>query len=157
MIKVWRLFFSQNTFKAIQLFAKSIKWHLARKKESGKFVMVVTCNIPSSELIPHSTVTIIKRVQECSQWACPICIMCSCIICTGRTGLRVHTTAKPLFYNCLWWVDTRVFISLICTPHALVGDRALVSRTNTRWLNITTLGLSSFFLSTCSVWIRPVL
>ena len=54
----------------------------------------------------HLKVNIIKWVQECSQWACPICIMCSCIIClvarvwVGINWLfivssqyRVHTAA----------------------------------------------------------------
>ena len=98
--------------------------------------------------------SIIKRVQECSQWACPICIMWSCIICTGRMGLsgdelafHCHITIQsPYSSPKLQQMSRRAdeFISLIRARCALVGYSALVLITNALWLNIT-LSLSSFF------------
>ena len=117
--------------------------------------------LPSSILVTPSKamwVCFIKQVQECSQWACLICIMCSCTTCTGSMGLSPYSSHLTCNYNCLWQINKRAFISLIRARHALVGYHALVSRTNARWLNLTTLGLYPHsFGQVSSVSIRPVL
>ena len=53
----------------------------------------------------------------------------------GHTGLATRPCYSIVF-------DEQI---CACTRHALEGYRELVSRTNAQWLNLTTLGLSSFF------------